>query len=552
MEAHAYHHPIQSGIVFLPGLHNQFDDSGNVNPNIPFLCPPFSLTDPSVPPPPPFGVLVHHNPTSFTPSLCPLNPALLIKVDEERSMSLHQFMADEGLIPSPKEELRRKVAIQKLKQIVSSWIKKVAQNHGLPKHQISVTSATILTYGSYGLGVHSPESDIDALCVAPFFASMAEDFFVCLHDMLQKRPEVSEIHCVKGAKVPLIRFKFDGISIDLPYARLKVLYVPEHVDILNPFFTRNIDGTSWKSLSGVRANKHILQLVPNVENFQSMLRFLKLWAKRRGVYGTLLGYLGGVHLAVLAAFICRRHPDASLNALIMHFFQTFAFWPWPKPVIVHEGIFPTITDVMETQSLMPMQLPSSPYEYCHSNITRSTFYRIRNEFLRGRNMTWDLLHSDIHWDGISEPFPYSKEYSLFAKIYLSSPNKDDLGDWVGWVKSRFRSLLLMLEKIQGFCDPNPTEYVDAEKTEPNVVFYWGFLNGKDNVTDKIQLLEEEFMNNLSTYHDISPGKMELSILLASELPKNAALLDDDTAKPIKTCWKKTTDLDKPRTLSAYS
>ncbi|XP_028760117.1 nuclear poly(A) polymerase 3 isoform X2 [Neltuma alba] len=497
MEAHAYHHPIQSGIVFLPGLHNQFDDSGNVNPNIPFLCPPFSLTDPSVPPPPPFGVLVHHNPTSFTPSLCPLNPALLIKVDEERSMSLHQFMADEGLIPSPKEELRRKVAIQKLKQIVSSWIKKVAQNHGLPKHQISVTSATILTYGSYGLGVHSPESDIDALCVAPFFASMAEDFFVCLHDMLQKRPEVSEIHCVKGAKVPLIRFKFDGISIDLPYARLKVLYVPEHVDILNPFFTRNIDGTSWKSLSGVRANKHILQLVPNVENFQSMLRFLKLWAKRRGVYGTLLGYLGGVHLAVLAAFICRRHPDASLNALIMHFFQTFAFWPWPKPVIVHEGIFPTITDVMETQSLMPMQLPSSPYEYCHSNITRSTFYRIRNEFLRGRNMTW-------------------------------------------------------LEKIQGFCDPNPTEYVDAEKTEPNVVFYWGFLNGKDNVTDKIQLLEEEFMNNLSTYHDISPGKMELSILLASELPKNAALLDDDTAKPIKTCWKKTTDLDKPRTLSAYS
>lgn len=57
--------------------------------------------------------------------------------------------------------------------------------------------------------------------------STQEDFFVVLYDMLKRRPEVSEIHCVKSAKVPLMRFKFDGISIDLPYARLNVLYVPE-------------------------------------------------------------------------------------------------------------------------------------------------------------------------------------------------------------------------------------------------------------------------------------------------------------------------------------
>lgn len=140
-------------------------------------------------------------------------------------------------------------------QIVSSWIKEVAQRHRLPKHHIALTSATILTYGSYGLRVHTSVSNIDALCVAPFFASIAvsqylsfsfkplyyyyyyylffflfmdqEDFFVLLHHMLKTRHEVSQIHCVKTAKVPLMRFKFDGISIDLPYARLNVLYVPE-------------------------------------------------------------------------------------------------------------------------------------------------------------------------------------------------------------------------------------------------------------------------------------------------------------------------------------
>ena len=57
--------------------------------------------------------------------------------------------------------------------------------------------------------------------------TMQDDFFIVLRNMLTSRTEVSEVHCVKDAKVPLIRFKFDGISIDLPYAQLKVISVPE-------------------------------------------------------------------------------------------------------------------------------------------------------------------------------------------------------------------------------------------------------------------------------------------------------------------------------------
>ncbi|MED6150062.1 Nuclear poly(A) polymerase 3, partial [Stylosanthes scabra] len=47
----------------------------------------------------------------------------------------------------------------------------------LPKHQIAATSSTLLTYGSYGLGVHSADSEIDALCAAPYFATLSEDFY---------------------------------------------------------------------------------------------------------------------------------------------------------------------------------------------------------------------------------------------------------------------------------------------------------------------------------------------------------------------------------------
>ncbi|KAJ6987756.1 nuclear poly(A) polymerase 3 [Populus alba] len=458
-------------------------------------------------------------------------------MEDERSLSLLKLMVNEGLFPSPEEDEKRKIIVEKLKTIVVAWAKKVAWQRCLPKQQIAATSATILTYGSYGLGVHDPESDIDALCVGPFFATIAEDFFIVLHNILKSRPEISEIHCVKDSKVPLMRFTFDGISVDLPYAQLKVLNVPENVDILNLSLLTNIDETSWKSLSGVRANQRILLLVPNLKNFQSMLRCLKLWAKRRGVYGNLNGFLGGVHLAVLAAFVCQNQPNASVIALISNFFSTYAMWPWPTPVMLQDGMLSNVEDVIETRFYMPIRLPCSPYEYCHSNVTKSTFTKIRAEFLRGHSMNRDLLKLKLDFDAgrIFEPFPYSTNYTRFVKIYLSAPDQDELGDWVGWVKSHFRCLLLKLEAVQGFCDPNPMEYADMDVSEPNVVFYWGLNRSRSNFV-YIEPVQEDFSRSIYCGYYGIRGKMELSIVQASELPKNARF-DSGNGKKMKACWK---------------
>ncbi|KAL7188856.1 hypothetical protein ACSBR1_038668 [Camellia fascicularis] len=218
-----------------------------------------------------------------------------------------------------------------------------------------------------------------------------EDFFVVLHNMLTSISKVSEVHCVKDAKVPLMRFKLHGISIDLHMLNLNSYncfcihtriscYDLQNVDILNPFFLSNIDETSWRSLSGVHANKCILRLLPNMEVFKSLLRCVKLWAKRRGVYGNLLVFFGGVHLAILAAFICQRHANVSLNGLISNFFKTFAFWDWQTPVILQDGMVLVTISASEIRSLMPIRLPCRPHDHCHSNITKSTFYRIRTEF----------------------------------------------------------------------------------------------------------------------------------------------------------------------------
>lgn len=54
-----------------------------------------------------------------------------------------------------------------------------------------------------------------------------EDFFIVLHNMLAEMEEVAELQPVPDAHVPVMKFKFQGISIDLLYASISHLVIPE-------------------------------------------------------------------------------------------------------------------------------------------------------------------------------------------------------------------------------------------------------------------------------------------------------------------------------------
>lgn len=54
-----------------------------------------------------------------------------------------------------------------------------------------------------------------------------DDFFFVLHNILVEREEVTELQPVPDAHVPVMKFKFDGISIDLLYASISLLVVPD-------------------------------------------------------------------------------------------------------------------------------------------------------------------------------------------------------------------------------------------------------------------------------------------------------------------------------------
>ena len=212
-----------------------------------------------------------------------------------------QTLRDENLYEPRSEAQLREEILGRLDALASEWVRRVAAAVGysdaLPggggnDNNGASTSggggAAIFTFGSYRLGVHGPGADIDTLCVGPCFAERATHFFGsephCFERMLRDLPDCNEIQPVPDSFVPVIKMRLGGISIDLLYAKLAVPTLPRDLDIAAPSTLRGADEQSVRSLNGCRVTDTILAEVPPPPvAFRAALRFIKLWAERRGV-----------------------------------------------------------------------------------------------------------------------------------------------------------------------------------------------------------------------------------------------------------------------------
>ncbi|CAN6573039.1 unnamed protein product [Malus baccata var. baccata] len=59
--------------------------------------------------------------------------------------------------------------------------------------------------------------------------------------MLFEMPQVTELNLVPDAHIPVMKFKFSGVSIDLLYAQLALLVIPEDLDILQDSVLQGVD-----------------------------------------------------------------------------------------------------------------------------------------------------------------------------------------------------------------------------------------------------------------------------------------------------------------------
>ncbi|KAL0697863.1 hypothetical protein Bca4012_053985 [Brassica carinata] len=447
------------------------------------------------------------------------------ELDVVKTRELEKYLQDVGLYEGKEEAVRREEVLGRLDQIVKTWIKTISRAKGLNDQLLHEANAEIFTFGSYRLGVHGPGADIDTLCVGPRHATREGDFFGELHRMLSEMPEVTELHPVPDAHVPLMGFKLNGISIDLLYAQLPLWVIPKDLDISQDSILQNADEQTVRSLNGCRVTDQILRLVPNIESFRTTLRCMRFWAKRRGVYSNVSGFLGGINWALLVARICQLYPNALPNMLASRFFRVYTQWRWPNPVLLcsmDEGslglqVWDPRRNPKDRLHMMPIITPAYPCMNSSYNVSASTLRIMTGEFQRGKDICEAMEANIADWDTLFEPFAFFEAYKNYLQIDISAANVDDLRKWKGWVESRLRQLTLKIERhtydmLQ--CHPHTHDYQDASR--PLHCSYFMGLQRKQGVPAAegeqfdIRRTVDEFKHTVNGYMLWIPG-MEISV-----------------------------------------
>lgn len=378
-------------------------------------------------------------------------------IDQKLTAKLVETMKPFGVFESEEDLSHRMTVLQRVNELVREWIKDVSRKkNNIPENRIDSFGGKVCTFGSYRLGVHTKGADIDTLCVAPRHVDRS-DFFSSFVELLKEQEEVKDLRTVEEAYVPVIKMSFDGIELDMLFARLALPTVPDDIDMRDENLLKNLDQKCVRSLNGCRVTDEILHLVPNVENFRMTLRAIKLWAKRRGIYSNSVGFLGGVSWAMLVARVCQLYPNADPSVLTQKFFMVYSKWEWPQPVLLKQlqtenklnfTVWDPRINPADRFHLMPIITPAYPCQNSTFNVTNSTRQIMMDEFKEGLEITNEIFQQgeEGDWSKLFEPSNFFQKYRHYIVLICAAAEESTFLEWQGYIESKIRLLVGNLER----------------------------------------------------------------------------------------------------------
>lgn len=456
--------------------------------------------------------------------------------------------------------------MEKLDEIVVSWSKEIGMRKKVDESICERGGGIQLKiFGSTRLGVHTPDADIDVLCIAPSFISR-NDFFTSFCELLTSRTDVSMVSSIPEAYTPVLKFNIDGQPIDMIFVSIAMHSLPSDINVLDANYLRTLDEQGVRSLNGSRVAECICRLVPNFQTFCMTLRVIKHWARQRGLYSNVLGFLGGVNFAILVAFVCQRYINACPATLVRKFFLVYTQWRWPNPILLtviedrspfeNDGRYLPIwnpkLNPKDGAHLMPIITPAYPSMNSAYNVGIPQFRCLQEEFQRGQIICQNYrsvegsTRSPFPWTALcdSSGTEFFQKYPRYIQIDIAASTAEAHRSWFSWGESRLRLLILSLEQPPCIfchpqancfyrtgslpdtavdpCDPAEEHSIARGSTSPAdfiTSFFIGlsFRNGlrEANLTPSIQ----DFLSRVNNWDLRQPGT-DLSVwpLLSSSLP----------------------------------
>uniref|UniRef100_A0A915NU36 polynucleotide adenylyltransferase n=1 Tax=Meloidogyne floridensis TaxID=298350 RepID=A0A915NU36_9BILA len=299
-----------------------------------------------------------------------LNPELIQNLifSEENEESNYNYEIFELIELNKNNNKNINEIIKKLKNILNKWA------------EIFEADYEFLIGGSLMLEVNTKNSDIDAIYVVKentkyFYdeergeenlnndetkqlISRATQFFgplnsKCLDNKEENcsdlsfycylcvQDKVNNLKRIRETRVPLLKFEFYGIDIDISYVQ-----IPEEIKDNKNWMDEALNNAMNNSLgrvfplSGYKSNLIIKELLRKEEEqkmkiFRSALILLKIWAKNNSIYGNQFGFLSGTSMLIMLTKFYLLYPNTcSVLVIIDRFFLTFLTWNWPRPFLI--------------------------------------------------------------------------------------------------------------------------------------------------------------------------------------------------------------------------
>ncbi|PSR78722.1 Poly(A) polymerase central domain-domain-containing protein [Coniella lustricola] len=392
----------------------------------------------------------------------PISLALPQESEKRANDALFTELKAQNTYEHATETQKRENVLKSLQSIADVFIKKVAETeyHDNPAVHKSARGR-IFTYGSYRLGVFGPGSDIDTLVVGPKYVTRAHFFelFPGLLNEMTPPGAITDLTAVTDAFVPIIKFEYSGISIDLIFSRIATLTEIPHPsigwDLLDNNLLRGLDDAELRSLNGTRVTDDILKLVPEPTSFRLALRAIKLWAQKRAIYANIMGFPGGVAWAMLVARVCQLYPKANGAVIVTKFFHIIRRWPWPQPVLLkHVEDGPLQVRVWNPKlykgdgyHLMPIITPAYPSMCATFNITHSSKSVIQKELDHFSGVVDQIMLGKQPWKTLFVKHSFfTQDYKYYIIVNAASTTKENAKIWGGFVESKIRLLVQSLER----------------------------------------------------------------------------------------------------------
>lgn len=382
----------------------------------------------------------------------------------------------DAVTPYPADTTRCAAAIRTVRELFGAWARS-----WLSKGQARLSGAALdaaaafytFVSGSYRLNVYSAVTDIDMVLVTTG-AVPRRAVFTDFVRVLNTHPGVTQLQVLADIRVPLISATVHGQDLDIMTVHLRTNELPDNPPaLLHDYIWMNgLDDASVLCMNGPRVTEFLLRqyCAPDVAGhtiepgaFCTAVRYLRLWARQRGVYGNKHGYLGGVNIALLVAWVAdllRGTPAAggsgvpALTAahLVTGFFRVWAAWPLHTPIVLPgfgatAGPCPVWLARLDTD---PETAPSAPLHVSAPCFPRS------NTMFAATAHTAKILQQEVQ-RGVGEVLsarwaaavaPLAREMLAgvhrWLQIVVHTPDTPQGRLWQGYIEAQIRHLVLYL------------------------------------------------------------------------------------------------------------